>query len=662
MAHSWSGNSYRHDIDGLRAIAVLSVILFHINPHWLPGGFVGVDVFFVISGYLITGMVTKELAEGTFTFRRFYERRIRRILPALWVLLIVCVPVSWLVMLPDDAVPMGKSAIWSTLAMANVYFWREVSTDYFAPQSAQLPFLHLWSLGVEEQFYVLWPVALLLIWRIAHARAQGVAFAVSLAIVLTSVFVAEWLLAKDETRLAYYMLPSRAGELALGGAFALARWPFADQASSSKIAHVAAAIGSALLVYCLLELSEQDPFPGWRSLLPTVGAALLILSGQMAPANDWLIPLRCAPALWLGRCSYSAYLWHWPILAWWRYLWGQPNIVCSLALLVVILLVAHLSQRFVENPVRLSPSNWPRTLVLYGIAPAMLVTMMGLLAVRGDQWGVPLYTYLERKAWAELKTYRQPAHHTDWICQQHVLDFTSLTDPKCEVGYGTVPARVLLLGDSHAAQFAPMFRLAAEVQGLRIRSVALGACAPLAGSLQGVVAREAVEVCEQGVRQMLERAQDFPLIILGAAWGHYARNSPDVWVRLESQLREFVAQGHQVWLLPKVPDFANFDAACPEKRVRVGDWLQCPTTLIPRISDSDTNTHLAQIAQRIPGVRFLPLHETLCANGAPCPVVDAQGHNLYSDSSHLSTHGAHYLAAELQLANRLPNLSETVSP
>lgn len=655
---SSSNSGYRPDIDGLRAVAVLAVIVFHIDPRWLPGGFVGVDVFFVISGYLITGIVAKDLREGRFTFRRFYERRIRRILPALWALLIVCVPVSWLLMLPEDAEPMGKSAIWSTLAMANVYFWREVSTDYFAPQSAQLPFLHLWSLGVEEQFYVVWPVVLLVVWRLARPRAEAIACALAISIVLVSTVLAEWLLAEAEVRFAYYMLPPRAGELALGAALALARLPISGRASAATGIHITAAIGWGLLAYSLVALNEHDPFPGWRALPPTVGAAALILVGQLAPASGWLAPLRWGPALWLGRCSYSAYLWHWPVLAWWRYLWGEPGTATGLALLALILVLARASQLLVEDPVRLSRSNWPRTLVLYGVAPALLVGTTALLAARGDRWGLPLYSESERTAWAELDTYTQPAHHVEWVCQQHVLDPASLTDPKCEFGSGEGPARILLLGDSHAAEFAPVFQVAAEAQHLRIRSVALGACAPLAGSLQGVVAGWRVGACEQGVRQMLERARDFPLLIVGAAWAGYARNDPGVWVRLESQLRELVAQGHRVWLLPKVPEFADYDAACPAKRVRVGDWLRCPTALVPRDTGNDTNARLVAIAHRVPGVRFLPLHESLCAAGPHCPVADSQGHYLYADPSHLSMHGSRHLAAELMRANRLPDLSE----
>lgn len=657
----YTGKDYRPDIDGLRALAVLAVILFHIDPRWVPGGFIGVDMFFVISGYLITGIISRELGNGRFTFRRFYERRIRRILPALWAMLIVCVPVSWWLMLPGDAEAMAKSAIWSTLAMANVYFWREVSTDYFAPISAHFPFLHLWSLGVEEQFYVLWPVILLTVWRFAGQRAQDIACALAVVIVLASTLLAEWLLAAHDTRFAFYMLPPRAGQLALGAALALARLPLAGPQNAVTAARFAAAAGWGLLAYSFATLSEHDPFPGWRGLLPTVGSAALILSGQLASTHGWLAPLRWKPALWLGRCSYSAYLWHWPVLAWWRYLWGQPGTVAGLALLALILLLARASQRWVEDPVRLSRSGFSRTLLLVGIAPALLIVTMALLAARGDRWGLSLYSQSERRSWAELETYTRPSHHVEWVCQQHILDPASLTDPKCEFGSGQGPAQILLLGDSHAAEFAPMFRFMAEEQGVRIRSVAMGVCAPLAGSLKGVVDDGRAEACEEGMRQILARARDFPVLLIGAAWTDYGRSDPRVWERLESQLRELTTQGHRIWLLPGVPYFADYDAACPAKRVRVGGWLECPVVLVPRGVRGDANARLSAIANKVPGVQFLPVHEALCT-GASCPVADAQGHYLYADPSHLSVHGSRHLATELSRTNQMPDLTEWVNP
>lgn len=196
---------------------------------------------------------------------------------------------------------------------------------------------------------------------------------------------------------------------------------------------------------------------------------------------------------------------------------------------------------------------------------------MALLIARSERCGLPLYAESERMSWTELDTYTQPAHRVEWVCQQRVLDPASLTDPKCEFGSGESPARILLLGDSHAAEFAPVFRVAAEAQHLRVRSVPVRRWQDRYRAWwPASVSRHASRV-----RQILERARDFPLLILGAAWANFARNDPGVWARLESQLRELVAQGHRVWLLPRVLEFADFDAACPVKRVRVGDWLRC---------------------------------------------------------------------------------------
>jgi hypothetical protein len=286
---------------------------------------------------------------------------------------------------------------------------------------------------------------------------------------------------------------------------------------------------------------------------------------------------------------------------------------------------------------------------------------MALLAARGDRWGLSLYSQSERRSWAELETYTRPSHHVEWVCQQHILDPASLTDPKCEFGSGQGPAQILLLGDSHAAEFAPLFRFMAEEQGVRIRSVAMGVCAPLAGSLRGVVDDGRVEACEQGMHQILARARDFPVLLIGAAWTDYARSDPRVWERLESQLRQLTTQGHRIWLLPGVPYFADYDAACPAKRVRVGGWLECPVVLVPRGVRGDANARLSAIANKVPGVQFLPIHEALCT-GTSCPVADAQGHYLYADPSHLSVHGSRHLATELSRTNRMPDLKEWLNP
>ena len=653
----FQAGTYRPDIDGLRAVAVLAVILFHIDPHWLPGGFVGVDIFFVISGYLITGILSNELLDGCFTLKTFYERRIRRILPALWALLLVCLPMSWWLMLPIDAEAMAKSTLWSIIAMANIYFWREVTTDYFAPQSALMPLLHLWSLGVEEQFYVLWPLALMTLWKFVPHRARTLAIVLSVLMVFCSTLLAEYYIATQKTRFAYYMLPARAGELAAGAALSLA-WPkFAGRFHYSVIfSHCSAALAWCLLAASFLFLSEDQPFPGYRSLLPILSAILFIAAGHVSNRNIWLRPL-CTPAsLWLGRCSYSAYLWHWPVLAWWRYLWGQPSFAEGLTLLIWVLLIAGVSQHWIEAPARRARMSWKRTLCLYFLLPAAVLGIISLLMARGEQWGIALYPKNQLEGWDSLKGNMQPVHRLNWVCQRHILDSKTLTNPLCEFGVeGAKPAEIMLLGDSHAGHFAPLIRYAAEIQGVRVRSVALGSCATLPGSLMGVVSENRLSACEEGMRQILARAEDFPLLIIGGAWKDYARRDPRVWNRLEEYLESLTKRGHKIWLLPHVAELAGYDAECPAKRLRVGNWLQCPTILPQTEPNNTTNFRLAQIAERVPNVRFLAMQPVLC-NKSSCKVIDNEGRPLYSDASHLSLHGAQQLATELEQQGLLPDL------
>lgn len=648
--------TYRPDIDGLRAIAVLAVITFHIDPHWLPGGFVGVDIFFVISGYLITGILAKELQEGCFTLKTFYERRIRRILPALWVLLLVCLPISWWLMLPADAEAMAKSALWSIIAMANIYFWRDVTTDYFAPQSALMPLLHLWSLGVEEQFYLLWPVALMALWKFFPQRARTMGSVLSVLLVCCSTFLAEHFIAAQETRFAYYMLPARAGELAAGAALSLA-WPkLAERFRPSAIfAHGSAALAWCLLLACLFFLSEDEPFPGFRSLLPILATILFIAAGHVEGGSIWLDPLRHPATLWIGRCSYSAYLWHWPVLAWWRYLWGQPSVAEGVALFTFILLIAGISRHRIEDPARRTRVSWNRTLGYYVILPAAVLGVIALLMARGEQWGIALYPKRQLEGWSLLKNNIQPVHRLNWVCQRHILDSTTLTNSICEFGGGDGPVEAFLFGDSHAGHFAPLIRYAAELQGVRVRSVALGSCAALPGPLAGVVRDNRLSACEDGMRQILARAEDFPLLIIGGAWGFYAQRDPRVWDRLEAYLRSLTKRGHKVWLLPHVAELSGYDSECPAKRLRVGNWLHCPSILQQTEPNNDTNLRLAQLAERIPEVRFLAMESVLC-NKSRCKVTDSEGHSLYSDASHLSLYGAQQLATELEKRGLLPDL------
>ncbi|MEG0243197.1 MAG: acyltransferase, partial [Pseudomonas sp.] len=307
--------AYRPDIDGLRALAVLAVTIFHFNKQWLPGGFVGVDVFFVISGFLITGIIYGQRSD--FSFGDFYGRRVRRILPAAAFVTVVTMIAGSFLLLPDDVKALSESAIGATLSAANIYYWLFLDTGYFAASSDTVPLLHMWSLGVEEQFYMIWPALMIIAMKIGGKRLLA-ATAVILAI--ASFAVSEYFLARDPS-FAYYMLPSRAGELLIGALLFL--WKD-SRSISAATANVAGLVGMIMVVGALFLLDEKKGFPGVRSIIPSVGAALLILSG-INQANALSKLLGNPVARYIGLRSFSLYLWHWPVLAFYRYAYGEPT-------------------------------------------------------------------------------------------------------------------------------------------------------------------------------------------------------------------------------------------------------------------------------------------------------------------------------------------------
>lgn len=250
---------YRPDIDGLRAIAVLAVILFHINKHLVPGGFVGVDVFFVISGYLITGNITKKIYQGNFSISEFYGARVKRIAPALMTVIATVLIAGQILLLPDDSASLAKSAFWSAASMANVYFWIFQDTSYFAISSEQLPLLHLWSLGVEEQFYILWPLALIF----ANRKRQRAHFYTLCAFITAGSFIFGSVYFQSSPLFTYYMLPSRVGELLIGGIAAfLVKANIHNRVAAKFISPIATA-GLILIVFSMACFSERIVFPDY---------------------------------------------------------------------------------------------------------------------------------------------------------------------------------------------------------------------------------------------------------------------------------------------------------------------------------------------------------------------------------------------------------------
>ena len=332
---------YRADIDGLRAAAVLAVIGYHFFPQWVPAGFVGVDVFFVISGYLITGIIADAIEAGRFSLADFYARRIRRIFPALVVVMLACAAVGWGLLYYEEYYLLGRHLAAGAGFITNIVLWAE--NGYFDPASETKPLLHLWSLGVEEQFYIVWPLVLAYLCRTPRARFFAV------IAVLAASFIACLETTGPDAVAAFYLPMYRFWELMAGAALALhGQW----NARTRRDADVRSIAGVALLLACGAVVAPGTPFPGWRALLPVGGTFLLISAGPRGIVNRTLLSQR--GIVGIGLISYPLYLWHWPLLALLRIANNHAPVTLARggALFAVSLALAWLTFRFIERPVR----------------------------------------------------------------------------------------------------------------------------------------------------------------------------------------------------------------------------------------------------------------------------------------------------------------------
>ncbi|MGB0440801.1 MAG: acyltransferase family protein, partial [Paracoccaceae bacterium] len=330
---------YRAEIDGLRAVAVLPVLLFHAGISLFGGGFVGVDVFFVISGYLITTIIISEIEGDRFSLIQFYERRARRILPALCFVMLCCVPFAWAWMLPGQMQAFSHSLIAVSLFVSNVLFWRE--SGYFAAEAEEKPLLHTWSLAVEEQYYVIFPIMLIVAWGLGRNRV----FWMIVVLSAISLALSEWGWRHKEVA-NFYLAPTRAWELFAGSLAAFIRPRNLGRANT-----VLATIGMAMIVVAIFGYDGSVPFPSLYTLVPVVGTVLVLL---FATQGTWVAGLLSTRAfVGVGLISYSTYLWHQPLFAFARIrLHDEPGMALMLGLCVLSLGLAYLSWRFIEAPFR----------------------------------------------------------------------------------------------------------------------------------------------------------------------------------------------------------------------------------------------------------------------------------------------------------------------
>jgi peptidoglycan/LPS O-acetylase OafA/YrhL len=646
--------AYRPDIDGLRAVAVLSIVLFHIDAGLVPGGFIGVDVFFVISGFLITTIIHREMQAGSFSFKEFYRRRMLRIAPAYLVATLATLLAGCVLLLPKELAALGRSAAWSAVSLPNVYFWKALDTSYFAEASDQVPLLHLWSLGVEEQFYLLWPAMLLVLGFVA--RRLPVLLGVLVLMAWASYHYGN-VQAEADPSFAYYMLPTRAGELLTGAILALLPWSARGEATARPslatrvLAEACALIGYALLYQGFYRLDGESLFPGWNALYPCLGAAFLIASGSRA--RPWLAaPLRWKPVVWIGLISYSLYLWHWPVLAFVRYFVGtvspQAGIVCFVAMLAL----AFLSYRWVELPFRerRGTPRRPFPKVVFGYATGVAgVIALGwvLVGTHGLQRVIERVYPEYHQALTAIDVRTRPALKYKYNCQESKLVPGHFRDPQCVVGaklHGHTPRPdAILVGDSNAAHYIGVLGAIARDQGFSFRNVTVSSCPPLFGARDAYGKSIDRPGCTKYRNAIKREVRNYQYVFLGAQWSAHSR-VPTFERDLARTIQELKRSGKLVVVLGMVARFPSYNRSCEARRLRL-PLVDCRTRAeAGGNSNRKINRRLKAIA-KANHAYYMDVVRVICPRSGCSPYLHDQP--AYYDPGHLSMTGSWEIGEEL---------------
>lgn len=623
------GNSlrYRADIDGLRAVAVLVVLFFHAEIGF-TGGYVGVDVFFVISGFLITGLILKDLERGRFQLVEFWERRARRILPVLSVVVLACLIAGWRFFFPGDFRELGQSVVAQTMLASNLYFWRE--SGYFEQNAELKPLLHTWSLAVEEQFYLLFPLLLLALQRIARESIRP-------AIVLVGLlsFGLSIRFSYTDTSFNFYLLPTRAWELLIGAFLAVTP----VRRASSRWRLEALSYGGILaILYASLFYDRETRFPGLAAVLPCGGAAVLIWANSQTLTSVGRF-LATPPIVFVGLISYSLYLWHWPMLVFSKYSTLEPLALSHRVLvLLASVALAAASWRLVETPFRKRSVFKSRRQIFGFAALSTAVLLVSGLAIHRFH-GIPARMPAEALQYA--------AARSDLTFRNQVSLQAARDGEFVELGAGDRegPIALLVWGDSHAMATMPVVDLLCREHAIRGVAATHSASAPLVG-YEGRIADSLLKDSMAYADAIIAfvRTKQVRDVLLIARWESYVKSDGGT-ERLRSAMVATVDSLHEagarVWILRQVPRHRwDVPRALAITVLRGGNPDELGSTLAEHeVEFRRQDPIFLGVAARHPDVFVLDPTGYFVSAAGLCRVSDA-GHALYRDDDHLTVSGA----------------------
>lgn len=620
---------YRPDIDGLRAVAIISVVIFHAFPDLLMGGFIGVDIFFVISGFLISSIIFSSLERQRFSIVEFYVRRIRRIFPALLLVMLACIILGWFVLFADEYMHLGRHLTAGVEFISNFVLWRE--SGYFDSRALTKPLLHLWSLAIEEQFYVFWPLLLAFVWK----RNFGF-LKVTFAIAILSFFANIYLIGSHPVA-AYFLPVSRFWELMLGGV--LAHMQLHHPEMLKKHSNCQSILGFSLILIGLFTINELREFPGWWALLPTFGSIFVISAGPEAWLNKKL--LSNATMVWLGLVSYPLYLWHWPILSFLNITQvGQAEVEYRVIAITLALILAWATYKYLEQPVKLIKNKrrsavWLIVLMcgLFGIGIAI---QHGILAARLDT--PSLHEIIKARNDWDVESGFSKYHFEREIFRRSNLGKTDLT---------------VLLGDSHVDQYSSRISYLMHEQPDKLNEILFAThegCLPIPGVFSESGGKRECNDYRQSMKSILEN-NNIKTVVIGACWSCYLiphskgqqqieyRNKPEQKKKALELLKEFLIQTgktKKVYLVIDNPIGAEFS---PDYYIQGDRFTRLIVRPIPKaVLVSEEQLELRRqlrIVANLANAKIIDPFDSLCNGNNLCLVSGADDKPIYKDGNHL---------------------------
>lgn len=633
---------YRPDIDGLRAFAVLSVVVFHAFPTLLPGGFVGVDVFFVISGFLISGIMFTELAQGQFKFSAFYARRIKRIFPALLVVLLCCFAFAWVVLFNDELKQLGNHVLRAAVFLSNFILWHE--SGYFDNAAETKPLLHLWSLGIEEQFYILWPLMIWALWRTRSLRMSWIS-AFALCSLAWNLYQSQHDVVHD-----FFSPFTRFWELMFGALLAYGQVLGGDKWQRHTLwtrgASWRSALGMTLLIGSVVGISDTQHFPGAWALLPVLGAVLVISAGPHAWVNrSWL----ANPAMiGLGLISYPLYLWHWPIFSFLRIIEGAtPAANIRFAALVLSVLFAGLTFRFIERPLRFKWQSPFKTATL--VIGMIGVGCLGYATNKSD--GFPARDVMNAQRVVNAGDIGHDDFHAYYQKKFSVCDEPSIKNGsgvwkgmvRCFQTKAHTPVDFVLIGDSHAEHL--FLGLAEALPEVNVAFYGRNGM-PLSS-----------EKSYGEIYSYVLNEPSIQTVVLSAMWTERLAELPkglNFRDELDQTVKALLAKGKVVYLANDLPKFDFDPQRCKFMRPFAGG-SKCDQPLVTYQQRQQRYMNdLVEIKNRNIKLQLLDVSQLMCGKQT-CSMAQ-NGQLFYRDNNHLNILGSQYVA--VQLLSRYPALGD----